>query len=293
MRNNFIEILVKKAKKNPKIFLIVGDLGYSVVEPFKELFPERFLNVGVAEQNLAGIASGIASEGMHVFIYSIANFPTFRCAEFLRNDIDYHKLSVTVVAVGSGLSYGNLGYSHHGIQDYGLIRMLPNFYIYSPHDISELEYCMEYINDNPGPSYLRIDKKSQTKSEKKKLNIKPGKWLKIKKNKKNFKKTFLITGNTIEFANRLIKLKKYKDFDINSLPIWGLKLKKYQINQIKNYDKVITIEDHLHDNGFGSWLAESVESKYKNRIENIALSSNVIGKVGDQKYLNKYLKHFF
>lgn len=293
MRNNFIEILIKKAKKNPKIFLLVGDLGYSVVEPFKELFPERFLNVGVAEQNLAGIASGIASEGMHVFIYSIANFPTFRCAEFLRNDVDYHNFSVTVVAVGSGLSYGKLGYSHHGIQDYGLIRMFPSFLIYAPHDIVELDSCMKYLINNPGPSYLRIDKNSQTKTHTREINIRPGKWISLKKNKKNVKKTFLITGNTIEFANKLIKLKKYKDFDINCLPIWGLKLKKNQFNQMKNYNKIITIEDHLHDNGFGSWLSESVESKYKNRIENIALSSNVIGKVGDQKYLNKYLKHFY
>lgn len=291
MRNNFINYLIQEAKQNKNIFLIVGDLGYNVVEPFKKLFPDRFLNVGVAEQNLAGIAAGIASEGMHVFMYSIGNFPTFRCAEYLRNDIDYHNLSVTIVAVGSGLSYGNLGYSHHAIQDYGLIRMMKNFLIYAPSDNIELQSSLKYLFKNPGPSYLRLDKNVKNNIHLKKLNIKPGKWIPIRKYKKNNKRTFLITGNTINFANYLVK-NKYKDFDINCLPVWGMKSKKIQLDQIKNYKKIITIEDHLHDNGFGSWLLESAKSLYKSRIENIALKPEVIGKVGDQKYLNKYLKHF-
>ena len=87
MRNTFINILVKKAEENDNIILIVGDLGYSVVEPFAKKFPDRFINAGVAEQNMTGIAAGLASEGYHVFTYSIANFPTFRCAEHLRNDM--------------------------------------------------------------------------------------------------------------------------------------------------------------------------------------------------------------
>ena len=130
MRNFFIDKLIKNTKKNNKNFLIVGDLGYNVVESFAKKFPKNFLNVGVAEQNMAGLAAGIASEGYRVFIYSIANFPTFRCAEQIRNDIDYHNLSVNVISVGSGFSYGNLGYSHHAIQDYGLIRMLQLYTIH-------------------------------------------------------------------------------------------------------------------------------------------------------------------
>ena len=108
MRNLFISELVKQARKNKKIVLLVGDLGYNVVEPFKKEFPKRFFNVGVSEQSMIGIASGLAISGYHVFVYSIANFPTFRCAEQIRNDVDYHTLSVTIVSVGSGLGYGNL-----------------------------------------------------------------------------------------------------------------------------------------------------------------------------------------
>ena len=132
MRSAFIEELVELAKIQSNIALIVGDLGYSVIEPFAEMFPERFINAGVAEQNMTGLAAGMASEGYHVFTYSIANFPTFRCAEQIRNDVDYHNLPVTVVSVGGGLAYGSLGYSHHAVQDYALIRSFPNMLIASP-----------------------------------------------------------------------------------------------------------------------------------------------------------------
>ena len=127
MRNIFINKLTDLAKNNKNIFLLVADIGYGVVEEFQNKYPDRFLNVGVAEQNMTGIAAGLAAEGYHVFTYSIANFPTFRCAEQIRNDIDYHNLPVTVVSVGGGVAYGNLGYSHHAVQDYGLMRMMPNF----------------------------------------------------------------------------------------------------------------------------------------------------------------------
>ena len=129
MRNIFIEELTKAAKKNKKIILVVNDLGYSVVENFAKLFPKQFFNAGVAEQNMMGLAAGLALDGNQVYVYSIGNFPTFRCAEQIRNDIDYHKLPVTIVNVGSGVSYGNLGYSHHSIQDYGLLRLFPNMLI--------------------------------------------------------------------------------------------------------------------------------------------------------------------
>ena len=136
---------------------IRGHLG-SVVEKFAKMFPNQFYNAGVAEQNMMGIASGMALEGNHVFVYSIGNFPTFRCAEQIRNDVDYHNLPVTIVNVGAGVSYGNLGYTHHSLQDYGLMRLFPNMVIASPGDDMEVRACMKYIVKNPQPSYLRLAK---------------------------------------------------------------------------------------------------------------------------------------
>src|SRR5476651_2646056 len=134
MRTAFINQLVLEARKNPRVFLVVGDLGFSVVEPFATEFPDRYLNAGVAEQNMTAVAAGLAAEGYHVFTYSIANFPTLRCLEQIRNDVCYHNLPVTVVAVGGGLAYGNLGYSHHGVQDIAVMRSLPNITVLAPGD---------------------------------------------------------------------------------------------------------------------------------------------------------------
>ena len=161
MRNTFIKELVENARKNDNIALIVGDLGFSVVEPFAEEFPDRFINAGVAEQNMTTIAAGMASEGYHVFTYSIANFPTFRSAEQIRNDVDYHNFSVTIVAVGGGLAYGNLGYSHHAVQDLALMRTMHNILISAPGDPLEMKKSVEYLINNPQPSYLRINKNGE------------------------------------------------------------------------------------------------------------------------------------
>jgi len=158
MRTAFIQELTEQARLSPRVFLIVGDLGFSVVEPFAQEFPDRFLNAGVAEQNMTGVAAGLASEGYHVFTYSIANFPTLRCLEQIRNDVCYHNLPVTVVAVGGGVAYGNMGYSHHAVQDLGIMRSLPLMTVLAPADPGEVRECMQWLTAHPGPSYLRIGK---------------------------------------------------------------------------------------------------------------------------------------
>lgn len=112
MRTNFINQLIEEARHNDKIFLLVGDLGYHVVEPFEKEFPDRFLNVGIAEQNMTGIAAGLAMSGYNVYTYSIGNFPTLRCLEQIRNDVAYHKANVKIVSVGAGYAYGSLGATH-------------------------------------------------------------------------------------------------------------------------------------------------------------------------------------
>lgn len=131
MRTAFIKQLVEEAGTNDKIFLIVGDLGYSVVETFAEKYPERFLNAGIAEQNMVGVAAGLAMAGYNVYVYSIGNFPTLRCMEQIRYDIAYHKLNVKIVSVGAGYAYGSLGSSHHATEELGMMRTIPNMVVCS------------------------------------------------------------------------------------------------------------------------------------------------------------------
>lgn len=288
MRNAFIEELISAAEKRDNIALIVGDLGYGVVEPFAKRFPNRFFNSGVAEQNMMGMAAGLASEGFHVFVYSIANFPTFRCAEQIRNDVDYHQLPVTVVAVGGGVAYGNLGFSHHAVQDYALMRVMPNMQIAAPGDPMEVRACMRYLVENPQPSYLRLGKAGEPCIHKSVPEISPGRWLRIRDGK-NDAATFLTTGATLDFTNQLMsKNSAIKDWALHSVPLWGMKSKLEQARQIEGYMKIQTVEDHLLDGGFGSWILESAlkQPDLIGRIGITALDSKVCGMVGKQQTLN-------
>jgi len=289
MRNAFIDELVMAAEVNPKIALVVGDLGFGVVEPFSKKFPERFFNAGVAEQNMMGLSAGIASEGFHVFVYSIANFPTFRCAEQIRNDIDYHNLSVTIVAVGGGLSYGNMGYSHHAIQDYALMRCMPNILIAAPGDPMETRACMKYLIKNPQPSYLRLGKAGEPIIHKEIPDIKPGMLVPVISNPSK-KKSIITTGATLELAKKWVESEsKYNDFSLYSMPLWGMKWKEKQIEQLKNCKSLLTLEDHLIDGGFGSWLLESVrtDKSILSAISLKGLSPEICGMVAQQSLMNE------
>jgi transketolase len=287
MRNTFIKYLTECAATNEKIVLIIGDLGYSVIEDFQEKYPDRFYNAGISEQNMASMAAGLASEGFHVFIYSIANFPTFRCAEQIRNDIGYHNFPVTVVTVGGGLSYGNLGYSHHAIQDLGLMRLFPEFTIASPGDPIETKMCLTHLLEKPGPSYLRLKKAGEITYYNEPSIIEPGIWKEIKKAKNN--KIFLTTGGGLHLAQQIIKNDaNFIDFGIYTCPIWGAKFKYLQQDQINDFQEIITVEDHLLDAGFGSWLRESITvAETHLKIKHRALDLNIVGRVGSEEYLLK------
>ena len=284
MRKLLIKELVK-ANNNKKIYLIINDLGFNVIEPFKKKFPDRIFNAGVSEQNMMGMAAGIASEKCNVFVYSIANFSTFRCAEQIRNDVDYHKLPVTIVSVGSGAGYGNLGYTHHALQDYALMRSFPNMQILSPGNNNELISLLDYIKKNPQPSYLRLDKSEHEVTKLKKFILSPGKIIKLDDGNK--KKMLLTTGSVQKLA-RGIKLKMFKNYSLFSMPIWGMKAKVAARNIIKKYDEIITVEDHFYDGGFGSWLKECViNTNIKTIIKSKYIDNKILNEVGSKEYLLK------
>ncbi len=290
MRNAFIDELVNLAAAHDHIALVVGDLGYSVVEPFADRFPDRFINAGVAEQNMTGLAAGMASEGYHVFTYSIANFPTFRCAEQIRNDVDYHKLPVTVVSVGGGLAYGALGYSHHAVQDYALMRSFPNMLIAAPGDPMEVRACMRYLVEHPQPSYLRLGKAGEPNFHKSVPTVAPGEWLAVADAAfpDQTGKSLLTTGATLGIAMEWQKSERYGQHSVHSIPLWGMGSKSQQIANVQNYTDLETLEDHLMDGGFGSWLMESLanQSASQTRLKVHALNPEVCGSVGSQNVLN-------
>lgn len=158
MRTAFINRLTELACRDERIWLVCGDLGYNVLDLFADKFPSRYLNAGVAEQNMTGIAAGLALSGKTVFTYSIANFPIMRCLEQIRNDVCYHNLNVKIVAVGGGLAYGSHGYTHHGVEDLAVLLAMPNLMIAAPADPIEACAITSIFASTSGPGYLRLGK---------------------------------------------------------------------------------------------------------------------------------------
>lgn len=158
MRDSFIKSLLFHAENNPNIWLMTADLGYSVVEEFEKKFPNRFINVGVAEQNMISMAAGIASLGATVFVYSIINFLILRALEQIRLDVCYHRLDVKLIGIGAGYTYESMGYSHHALEDLCALQSMPHLKIFSPADPVETTFSMDCLLKEKGPGYLRLDK---------------------------------------------------------------------------------------------------------------------------------------
>lgn len=158
MRDAFVEELLALMKADDRLMLLTADLGFGTFDRISEQCPRQFLNVGVAEQNMVGIATGLALEGRTVFTYSIANFATLRCLEQIRNDASYHGLNINVVASGGGFSYGGLGMSHHATEDLTILRALPGVTVTAPGTLYEMRQTVPALVAAPGVSYLRIDK---------------------------------------------------------------------------------------------------------------------------------------
>jgi transketolase len=165
VRDAFIRRLTQMAERDPRICLVTGDLGFGVLSEFARRFPRQYLNAGVAEQNMTGLATGMALEGRIVFTYSIGNFPTLRCLEQIRNDACYHDANVKVVAIGGGFSYGALGMSHHATEDLSILRAIPQLTVLCPGNLWEAGEATEALVRTPGTAYLRLDKSTAAPSE--------------------------------------------------------------------------------------------------------------------------------
>jgi transketolase len=162
MRGAFIRGLVEIADRDPRVLLVTGDLGFTVIEPFAERFPERFFNAGVSEQNMVGLATGLAEAGFIPFVYSIATFATLRPYEFIRNGPILHHLPVRIIGVGGGFDYGPAGPTHYGLEDLGIMRIQPGMGVVCPADHRQAAAALAATWDLAGPVYYRIGKDEKT-----------------------------------------------------------------------------------------------------------------------------------
>jgi transketolase len=288
MRDAFISELVALAAEDPTIFLVVGDLGFSVIEEFAERFPDRFLNSGVAEQTMLGVASGLASAGFKVFVYSIGNFPTVRCLEQIRNDVCYHDRAVTVVSVGGGLSYGNLGYTHHAIEDLALMRALPKMRVLSPSDPFEARALTRYAAENPGPTYLRLGKNGEPLLRRASTGPVQPEVLQLLRAGDDI--VFLTTGSianaVLEAANLL------DDHGVSARVISVPFLKPFPdvvLDAVVGARVIVTVEEHSEVAGFGSAVLEAASKRrISNPIHTFGLPEELAGQlIGSQSYLQE------
>lgn len=257
MRTAFIKTLENLAAKNKNIWLLTGDLGFSVFENFFNSFPTRYLNMGVSEQNMVGVAAGLGLTGKTVFVYSIAPFATLRVLEQVRNDICMQNANVKIVGVGEGFSYGQLGPTHHSIEDVAVMRALPNMTVVSPGDPWEVEKATEAISSIITPAYLRLGKKGEPLLHGKKTKFKLGKGIVMEEGNDL---TIISYGSILETAVSVIKdlRKNGKGPRLISMHTVKPLDEKLIIESVLKTRAIFTIEEHSVIGGVGEAVSRII-----------------------------------
>ena len=237
MRNQIIDQIYIEMKKDKNIFFLTADMGINLVEKIQNDYPDRFLNVGIAEQNLIGVASGLINSGFKVVAYTISNFLVHRCFEQLRNDISLHKKPIVMIGTSCGFDNAPLGPTHHIIDDWGYVKNLPGFNVYCPSNISYCDNLFSELINLKKSIYLRIPKGGfDNINEKSDFQF-------LEKKSDNI---FLTYGALVEELYPLYKDHNQSMLVFNKLhPIDKSKI----INILEKYKKVYIVEDHFSSNG--------------------------------------------
>ena len=288
MRKAFNEELLQAAHQDERIHMILADIGYGEIEPFAETFPKCFINCGVAEQNMTGVACGVAMEGNIAITYSIANFPTLRCLEQIRNDVCYHNANVKIVIIGGGMAYGELGISHHSTEDIAIMRALPNMKVLVPCDVTETIAVTKLMMAYDGPVYLRCGYKGEPDILDAPFEAKFGGSSLIRDGK----------DATVFFAGTVgINAKKA----VESLAAEGINCRLVSLYSIKPIDKdaiiaaaketggIVVLEEHNRDGGVGSAVAEVLMDNGAGNIpfKRVAMPDVNATKVGCQAWMRE------
>ncbi len=288
MRKEFIETLITLAEKDENIYLLNGDLGFSFLEEFAKKFPDRYVNCGVAEQNMIGVATGLAMEGKKVYVYSIIPFAVFRCFEQIRNDITYHDLDVKIIGAGAGFAYGTHGATHFAVEDIAVLRVLPNLTILSPADPIEMVQLVLQSGQTKNPTYIRLDKNT------KKLHQPNDKIVMGKPSiLKNGKDGVIITiGSYLDTIINVQKRLAEKRHTLKVLHLHTIKPinEKALLLELAGQKIIFTIEEHKLAGGIGTIIGEIL---LKNNIKNVILKSIGVKEgypsvIGKQDYMRKY-----
>ncbi len=287
MRKAFIKKLTQLVSKNKDIYLLTGDLGFSIFDEFQKDFPNNYLNVGVSEANMIGMAAGLALAGKQVFVYSIIPFVTLRCLEQIRNDLCYQRLPVKIIGVGEGLSYGTAGATHHALEDIAVMSALPEMIVVAPGDPIEVECAVAHSLELKGPCYIRLGKSGEPILHKKEIIFKIGKAI-VLENGQDL--TLITTGNMLETTLEVSNILKKENIYSKVVSMHTIKPidREIIIKCATDTSVIVSIEEHSKIGGLGSHIASVIfEERLNIEYLQIALPDKFIHIVGSQNYLKK------
>lgn len=284
MRNTFFQTLEKLAEKEPRIVLLTADLGYSVLEPFAEKFPDRFYNVGVAEQNMVGISTGMAEAGLIPFVYSIATFVSLRAYEFIRNGPILHKLPVRIIGIGGGFEYSRDGITHLALEDIGIMRVQPGISIIAPADFEQAGNALIETWNLPGPIYYQIGKNDKATIHGLNGRFKLGRTEMISEGKDLL---FITMGSIAEEVAEAVNILATDNISstvivvssINPTPVDDLSEALFRFSQ------AFVVEAHYVNCGLGSLVSEIVAEKgIRCKIKRCGVNTMPVGSLGSQNF---------
>lgn len=272
MRNSFFKIIKNIAIKDKNVYLLTANLGFKLFDEFRQHINEQFIDVGVAEANMIGIASGLAISGKNIYCYSIIPFLIMRAYEQIRIDIAYHNLNVKLVGVGGGFTYGFEGFTHFALEDFSLMRTLPNMTIVAPADRFEAECIAKISYKHPGPMYIRLTRSGEPEVHKTTPDFKIGKPIFISEGKDI---AIFAIGSMVHVGKQVRELLLKKGINITLIDMHTLKPFNAKIvNQILSRHKIVfSLEEHYLIGGLGTSIAETIaENSHKVIFKSIGIS---------------------
>ncbi len=288
MRETFFKTIEEIAATRDDIFILTGDLGFKLLDSFRDRYPERFFDIGVAESNMIGIAAGLALSGKQVYCYSIVPFLLMRAFEQIRIDVAYHNVNVKLIGVGGGVSYGMEGYTHFGVEDFALMRSLPNMTVVAPADPEEAKQIAKISTEYKSPMYVRLGKNGEKTIHKSTPDVQLGKAIKLLDG--NDIAIFAI-GNMVHIGLQVTDMLKRRGIASTLINMHTLKpLDKETISEVAGtHNAIFSLEEHVVNGGLGSAIAEVLsEGAYSGLYNRIAIPELSNNTVGHADYLRNY-----
>jgi transketolase len=289
VRRTFVRTLAALAGEDERILLLTGDLGYTVIEPFAERFPNRFFNVGVAEQNLIGLATGLAESGFIPFVYSITTFVSMRAYEFIRNGPLAHGLPVRIIGVGGGFEYAHAGFTHYGVDDIGVLRVQPALTIIAPADHEQAAAALKATWQFEGPVYYRLGKDDVSTVPGLNGRFEPARAQRLVDGRQLL---VVAIGAIARHAEEAVRSLSNRGVDAGLMIVDTVNPPPTdQLRQaLSDVPLVMTVEAHYLVGGLGSLVSEIVaEHGLRCRVVRCGVGTMPLGRIGSEAYMsNQY-----